>query len=94
MAGITDHKNTLTTWRQSLLIRWRETIAARQRAVQDMQRLLASLAPEATLKRGYSITRAANGTTIRSASQVNAGDKLTTVLRKGQIASTADRLTK
>ncbi len=80
--------HTIATMRQTLLVHVRQAVATRQRAVQDMSRLLHSLAPEATLKRGFSITRTAKGATVRSADQVKPGDQLTTVLYKGEIVST------
>lgn len=89
--SITSHKNSVVTLRQSLLVRWRETLTARQRAVQDMQRLLTSLSPTATLKRGYSITRTASGVAIRSASSVKTGQSLTTTFHDGEITSTVQK---
>lgn len=43
--------------------------------------------PETTLAKGYSLTLDANGKFIRNASQLKAGDKLTTRLRDGEITS-------
>lgn len=87
ITSITNYKNSVATLRQSLLVHWRETLTTRQRAVRDMQRLLASLSPTATLKRGYSITRTANGTTIRSKKQVRSGHSLRTFVQDGEIGS-------
>jgi exodeoxyribonuclease VII large subunit len=49
--------------------------------------LLRVLGPQATLKRGYSITRTAEGEIVRSVAQVAAGARLTTQVADGEIAS-------
>ena len=48
---------------------------------------LASLNPAAVLERGYSLTRDSQGTVVRDAAQVSAGEHLTTTLAKGWIES-------
>ncbi len=48
---------------------------------------LAALSPEATLARGFSITRTAEGKVITSASQVKSGDLILTQLAEGAIES-------
>jgi exodeoxyribonuclease VII large subunit len=82
---VTQNKHHIATLRQTLLARWRETLATRQRAVQDMQRLLASLSPTATLKRGYSITRTDKGAVVRSSKQVKAHDPIHITTADGDI---------
>lgn len=82
-------KNSIIILRQSLITRWRETLAQRQRTVQDMQRLLVSLSPQATLKRGYSITRTAEGKVVCSTKQVVAGDLLTITVADGSIKTSS-----
>lgn len=48
---------------------------------------LHALSPEATLRRGFSITRDAVGTVICSASQVKKGERILTQLAEGEIGS-------
>ncbi len=86
--ALVTSRHDLMTMRQTLLVHMRQSLTTRTRAVHDMSRLLQSLAPEATLKRGYSITRTASGKTIRSAAEVSSGDTIETVLYKGKIVST------
>lgn len=49
--------------------------------------LLGTLSPEATLARGYSITRDANGRIVRSAAELAPGDRLRTRFRDGDAES-------
>ena len=51
------------------------------------QKLLASLGPEKTLKRGYAIVTGADGTVIRRATQAKAGDALRVNLASGALAT-------
>ncbi len=46
---------------------------------------LAALSPQATLQRGFSITRTSDGKVITSASQVKSGDRIRTQLAKGSL---------
>jgi exodeoxyribonuclease VII large subunit len=48
---------------------------------------LAALSPQATLQRGFSITRTADGKVVSSASQVKPGDRILTQLANGEIGS-------
>ena len=54
------------------------------------QRQLAALNPKGVLSRGYSITLDASGKPITDQKQVSKGDKLVTILEKGQIKSTVE----
>jgi exodeoxyribonuclease VII large subunit len=51
-------------------------------------KILAVLGPQATLRRGYSITRGASGRVVRSIEEVTAGDALRTELADGSVDST------
>ena len=51
------------------------------------------LDPATTLARGWSITRAADGTVVRSVKDVKTGDTVTTVVADGTITGTVDRTT-
>lgn len=59
---------------------------ARQR-IGTSSRLLDALSPEATLRRGYSITRV-NGHAVTSAGSIFPGQQIVTILADGQIIST------
>jgi exodeoxyribonuclease VII large subunit len=52
--------------------------------------LLRILGPDATLDRGYSITRDADGVVIRKIAQVTPGTKIRTRIRDGEFGSRAD----
>lgn len=52
-----------------------------------LQSALSALSPEATLKRGFSITRDAEGKVLTASTQVKAGDQLRTRLAEGEILS-------
>jgi exodeoxyribonuclease VII large subunit len=57
---------------------------------QDLRRLSAQLAafnPHAVLQRGYSVTRTADGTILRTTKDVRKGDPIVTQLAKGTLES-------
>jgi exodeoxyribonuclease VII large subunit len=56
-----------------------------------LDRLATELRPEQTLRRGWSITRTADGALLRDAARVHAGDSVTTVLAAGRLVSTVLR---
>ena len=51
---------------------------------------LSALSPQATLARGFSITRDAEGKVITSATHVKRGDRILTQLAEGEIESKAE----
>lgn len=55
--------------------------------VTQLVRMLKSLSPEETLKRGYSITRTARGVVVKHAGDVHEGDILLTKLARGEVKS-------
>jgi exodeoxyribonuclease VII large subunit len=57
-----------------------------------LQSALSALSPEATLKRGFSITRNADGRVLTSATQVKEGDQLRTQLAEGEIFSEVENV--
>ena len=63
---------------------------ALHRRLDHASSLLRILAPQATLGRGYSITRTAEGEIVRSASQAPTGTDLVTQLADGQVRSKVD----
>jgi len=68
--------------------RLRFTVAQQDKQVTTMERVLASLSPTNTLKRGYSITKTADGTLVRSKRGIKSGETLTSVVQDGEITST------
>lgn len=66
---------------------WETTRNRRLDRLKAMEEMLGALSPEAVLRRGYSITRI-NGHTVTSASSVNPGDTVTTILIDGTFTST------
>lgn len=71
---------TLSTAGMSLL-------STRRNRLDAMGQLLDALSPEATLRRGYSITRI-DGHAVTDASQVSPGDVIRTTLARGEVVST------
>ncbi|MCC8038674.1 MAG: exodeoxyribonuclease VII large subunit [Bacteroidales bacterium] len=66
---------------------WTAAVTQRQRTRLDsLQQLLDALSPQATLARGYSITRV-DGKVVTSANEIPAGATLSTTLAKGEITS-------
>ncbi|MDL2223415.1 exodeoxyribonuclease VII large subunit [Bacteroidales bacterium OttesenSCG-928-M11] len=59
----------------------------KENQLKEMELFLSLSSPEYILSKGYSITYK-NGEAITSATQIKAGDKITTVLHKGKISST------
>lgn len=53
--------------------------------------LLMALSPEATMKRGFSVTRTPDGHTVRSAADLADGVAIVTVLADGSVTSVVDR---
>ncbi|TAK05717.1 exodeoxyribonuclease VII large subunit [Patescibacteria group bacterium] len=66
--------------------RFEDVVRGRSQRVTALERLLNSLDPNAVLKRGYSITRLANGKILRDA-RVTEGTELKTTLAAGQVVS-------
>jgi exodeoxyribonuclease VII large subunit len=79
--------------RASGVVAWRLVGAARGRLdaerarLDGRARLVAGLAPQRTLGRGFSITRTAEGRIVRAAATVTSGSRLVTTVAQGTIAS-------
>lgn len=73
----------MTTSTTALLRRHTDRIAA-------LATLLDSLSPEATLRRGFSITRV-NDMPLTDAAQITNGDTITTTLANGSITSIVNK---
>lgn len=62
----------------------------RLKSVKNLRLLLQSLSPEATVKRGFSLTMDTNGRLVTSVKSVKKGDRLVTRLVDGEIVSLAE----
>lgn len=71
----------------SLVVAAGELIRRRAARIDSAAELVAALSPQATLRRGYSITRA-GGRTVKSVADVALGTELTTVFADGELKST------
>jgi exodeoxyribonuclease VII large subunit len=63
---------------------------AEQQKLTSLGRQLETVGPRNVLERGYSYTLDRHGKVLRHAAQAKAGDRITTVLADGKIASTVD----
>jgi exodeoxyribonuclease VII large subunit len=64
-----------------------QVVDAASRDLDAVQQRLALLDPVNLLRRGWSITRAADGTVLRSVAGLSDGDNIRTRLADGEIAS-------
>ncbi len=65
-------------------------LGAADRRLEPAARALAAVSPLAVLERGYSITRTASGEVVTDPSLVAAGERITTIVRAGEIDSTVE----
>ena len=77
----------------SLSHRMESLISARKSKAELLRHKIMALSPLSVLERGYSITSDSQGRTVRSASQVSCGDKLTLTLKDGKITTIAQEVT-
>jgi exodeoxyribonuclease VII large subunit len=72
---------------QRLLSATNNAISRQKQHMREQVRALQTVSPLATLARGYSLTTLADGTVVRSYSQLAPGDTITTRLAQGSITS-------
>ena len=84
---------TLDSDTVSLSHRMENLISARKSKAELLRHKIMALSPLSVLERGYSITSDSQGRTIRSASQVSCGDKLTLTLKDGKITTITQEVT-
>lgn len=84
---------TLDSDTVSLSHRMESLISARKSKAELLRHKIMALSPHSVLERGYSITSDSQGRTVRSASQVSCGDKLTLTLKDGKITTIAQEVT-
>lgn len=68
--------------------RFHLAIAQQEKNVVTMERMLSSLSPVNTLKRGYSITKTSEGMLVRSIKGLKKGETLVSTVQDGEITST------
>jgi exodeoxyribonuclease VII large subunit len=76
---------TVALWRVAGAARGR--VDAQAARLDGLGRLVAGLAPDRALARGFSITRDRNGTVLRDPAAARPGERLTTTLARGTIVS-------
>ena len=77
--------------RERLATRPRNLLTREQQKLAVHTATLRGLDPVVTMARGWSVTRAADGTIIRSTNDVKSGDTLTTLVADGTITSTVEK---
>lgn len=63
------------------------TVARARERLDSSKGLLGALSPEATLRRGYSVTRTSDGRTVTSSSQLLSGNDIVTTFADGSVTS-------
>lgn len=84
-----SQRATLTSFAATLSMSAANLLSRRAADIDALQRLLNALSPEATLRRGYSIT-SIDGHAVTSINDVAQGAKVTTTLADGVFTSTAE----
>lgn len=77
--------------RERLATRPRNLLTREQQKLAVHTATLRGLDPVVTMARGWSVTRASDGTIIRSTNDVKSGDTLTTLVADGTITSTVEK---
>jgi exodeoxyribonuclease VII large subunit len=84
------HEAALAGAARRLAGRAPRAVAVATRRLDGVEAQVRALDPARTLARGWSITRDAQGRVVRSASDVQPGDRLTTTVAAGRVHSTVD----
>jgi len=89
---VTQRRKALDLFAERAATQIRFTLQAFQARLSAQIGALRSLGPAAVLNRGYSICRDAEGTILRDAARLQAGDPFSVTLSKGNIAARAERI--
>jgi exodeoxyribonuclease VII large subunit len=84
------HEAALAGAARRLAGRAPRAVAVATRRLDGVEAQVRALDPARTLARGWSITRDARGRVVRSATDVQPGDRLTTTVAEGRVHSTVD----
>ena len=76
--------------RERLVTRTRTALEREKQRIAMQAVMVRGLYPAVTIARGWSITRTADGTVVRSAADVAPGDTITTLVADGAISSTVE----
>ncbi len=76
----------------SVSLRLRDAITRTHEHIENARRILIAISPEKTLARGYSITRTASGTIVRTSDDVLKGETIRTTLATGTISSVVEEI--
>lgn len=74
----------------SVSMRLKDSIARNRESIENIKRMLVAISPEKTLARGYSITRTASGTIVRTVADISPGEAITTTLATGTVRSVVE----
>ncbi len=89
IAALTRSQERLQRMPQIILHSVETRVKLEEERLQSRRELISVLSPEATLKRGYSITRL-NGKAVRSVTDLPPGSVITTTLPDGEVTSRID----
>lgn len=84
--SIASRRAEIETFAEKILIFPQNIIARQTTSIDNIENLLNALSPDATLRRGYSITKV-NGKVVRSVNDVPPSSVITTTLADGTISS-------
>jgi exodeoxyribonuclease VII large subunit len=92
LEGIRSHERKLDEWAERLQRAVRQRVALVSEHLKARANQLETLSPLNVLGRGYSLTRReATGEVVRSANQVQPGERLVTRVQQGQIVSRVEQ---
>jgi exodeoxyribonuclease VII large subunit len=80
-------KQRLPGLQQTMTHRLESAVAERRQNLRRLEAQLRALSPLAVLDRGYSLTQTKDGTVVRNASELKAGDQIQTRFAKGSVLS-------
>jgi exodeoxyribonuclease VII large subunit len=89
-AHLRTHDQALAAAAQRLVARAPRAVTAAGRTLDGLEAQIRLVDPARTLARGWSITRDARGTVVRSPADVAAGARLVTTVAGGEVRSTVD----
>jgi exodeoxyribonuclease VII large subunit len=84
-ARITTDRGRLDALQGQLRTAMQRRLHDRRRALETQLGTLSALSPLRVLERGYSITKRADGSVVRDAGQVQAGDAVSVLLLRGEL---------
>jgi exodeoxyribonuclease VII large subunit len=72
---------------ERIVVQAEASLREKRAVIEGWQRLCRQLSPERTLERGFSVTRDSNGKLLRRPAQAVAGERITSQLAGGSLAS-------